>query len=216
MLTHKQRLISFITGLFLASASFATIQNNASSCISAATAAAGTWRDMVESAYIDDDKANVTFSKVTFSTQGFTFGSHDSADYQGLVYAAFGPDGSPNGNYVATMYLGSECGAASDSKLLCLLKKDASQFRTDTGTVPDVSNGDAAGFWMDCTLYWDVHISSGTEADVTDPIDFSEHILESRANAIDSALENVMTHGVTLSLTSTEWTTPSAATTTVY
>ncbi len=173
---------------------FAAKRNTPASCLSAAIAAAESWRKMAT----DDD----VFTDQTFSTDGFIKTSVDSSVKRGLVYAKFGRDNGDPKNYIVVAYFGKQCWSLSDSKLFCNLEEDDTGWANVTDATTRPLTNDTR---MACHLCFDVHLTAaGSEANATDPTPFSNNELVSRTSALTSAIVNANTpSGTVFTLDST-------------
>lgn len=198
-MTHKSFILcALITGIVATESSFA-IATNARSCIEAATNAAGFYLAHTQNLY-NEGKDDAIISNSESSLDSFSKGTDDSSTKRGLVYTKFGRDSS--GNYISTSYLGKQCGAASNTKLFCHLKKGGSNW-TDTSTAPP---DPVPGFYMDCIICSGVKLNtSGAEVTAPPAVELKTNELRSITKALNSAISNALHHGVNMSLTASGW-----------
>jgi len=182
---------------------------NAKSCIELATNAAGYYLSDVQEQY-DEGKDDANLASENFAGDSFVKGTHDSSTKRGLVYFKFGKDSG--GNYIVTGYLGTQCGAATNTKLLCYLKKAGANW-TDSSSAPPVP---VSGFYMECEICSGVKLdTAGNEAGAPAPVGFAESDVASVSQMLDSAITVANYHGVTMAQTATGWPTGDCNTVTV-
>lgn len=206
-MSQKTHLSLAFICLLSASTSFAG--NNTKSCLEQATNAAGYYLSDTQEQY-NEGKEDANLAAAESTTGGFEKGEHDSSTKQGLVYFKFGNDSG--GSYIVTAYMGSHCGAATNTKLFCSLKKAGSDW-TDLSSAPPVP---VAGFYMECEVCRGVKLNSaGNEVGATASAHLPKTTLLTQIELLNSAIQTANYHGVSMVQSSAAWPSGNCNTTTI-